>query len=249
MATDLPAPGIRVHSAPRCSKAMRLTPRVSPNFGDRRGVARPDLIVIHYTAMDSCAAALDRLCDPVAEVSAHYLMSEQGDALALVPEAARAWHAGAGSWGRVTDVNSHSVGIEMANDGVQPFGEPQMAALETLLAGVMARWGIPPERVIGHSDMAPGRKGDPGRRFDWRRLALAGLSVWPERGADAAPDEAGFVAAARTFGYPDMAAAVLLASVRLRFRPWGAGPLEAADMGIVANLAQRFPVDGGGGRA
>lgn len=228
---------------------MRLIPQASPNFGERRGGVRPDLIVIHYTAMASCAAALDRLRDPLSEVSAHYLVSEQGDVLALVDEGLRAWHAGAGGWGVVGDVNSQSVGIELANDGVQPFGAAQMAALEALLAAVMARWDIRPERVIGHSDMAPGRKGDPGRRFDWRRLALGGLSVWPEPGDGGAPDEAGFVAAARRFGYPDVAAEMLLAAVRLRFRPWAVGPLDAADMGIVADLARRFPVDGGKERA
>jgi N-acetylmuramoyl-L-alanine amidase len=138
------------------------------------------MVVIHYTAMESCAAALARLCDPAAEVSAHWLIAEDGRVMALVPEEMRAWHAGAGAWGGVGDVNSRSIGIELANDGAQPFGAPQMAALERLLAGIMARWQVRPERVIGHSDMAPERKRDPGPRFDWRALARAGLSVWPE---------------------------------------------------------------------
>jgi len=240
----LPAPGIRARSAQRCNKGMR--PALSPNFGERRGGVTPDLVVIHYTAMPSCAAALERLCDPQAEVSAHYLISEAGDTLALVPEQARAWHAGAGSWGAVTDVNSRSLGIELANDGRQPFAAPQMAALEALLAGILARWAIPAHRVIGHSDMAPARKGDPGARFDWRRLARAGLSVWPDAGP-VAPDPAGFAGAARAFGYPDAPFDVLLRAVRLRFRPWASGPLDAVDMGIVRDLARRFPVDAGGG--
>nr|MCU0803448.1 N-acetylmuramoyl-L-alanine amidase [Paracoccaceae bacterium] len=153
---------------------------LSPNFGDRRGGQRPDLIVIHYTAMESCAAALARLCDPVAEVSAHYLIDVDGTVLALVPEDKRAWHAGAGSWAGRDDVNSRAIGIELANDGKAPFAHRQMLALEGVLAGAMRRWGIGPAGVIGHSDMAPDRKSDPGPRFDWRRLALKGLAVWPE---------------------------------------------------------------------
>ncbi len=198
----------------------------------------PDIIVLHYTAMASCAEARARLCDPAAEVSAHWLVDERGAAEALVPEPMRAWHAGAGAWGGVGDVNSRSIGIELANDGRTPFAEPQMAGLERLLAGIMARWDIAPERVIGHSDMAPERKADPGARFDWRRLALQGLAVWPE---DGLADPAGFAAAARTFGYACEDEALLLAAFRLRFRPWARGPVDAVDAGLAGDLARRFP--------
>ena len=112
----------------------------SPNFGERRDGARPSLIVIHYTAMATCAEARARLCDPAAEVSVHWLIAEDGTVEALVAEDMRAWHAGAGAWGAITDVNSHSIGIELANIGDAPFPEPQMAALEALLRDVMARW-------------------------------------------------------------------------------------------------------------
>jgi N-acetylmuramoyl-L-alanine amidase len=216
---------------------------LSPNFGERRGAARPDLVVIHYTAMPSCAAARARLCDPAAEVSAHYLVSETGRVEALVPEAARAWHAGAGAWGAVSDVNSRSIGIELANPGDAPFPEPQMAALERLLTGVMARWSIPPERVIGHSDMAPGRKCDPGPRFDWRRLARGGLSVWP--GAEGDP-AAPLPASLRALGYPEAEPGILLAAFRLRFRPWAEGPETADDRALADDLARRYPAAGGG---
>lgn len=200
------------------------------------------MVVLHYTAMASCAAALERLCDPSTEVSAHYLVSEQGDVMALVPEESRAWHAGAGAWGEVSDVNSRSIGIELANTGAEPFTAPQMAALERLLGDVMARWNVPPERVIGHSDMAPARKGDPGRRFDWRRLALMGLSVWPDASSAEEPvSDADFVAAARRFGYPAHTADVLLMAFRLRFRPWARGSLDSTDMAFVVDLAARFP--------
>lgn len=213
----------------------------SPNFGARRDGARPSLIVLHYTGMATCAEARARLCDPVLELSAHWLISEQGEAEALVAEDQRAWHAGAGEWAGISDVNSHSIGIELANTGFQPFAEPQMAALETLLVGIMQRWQIAPHRVIAHSDMAPARKIDPGRRFDWLRLARAGLSVWPDAGL---ADPSAFCPALRRFGYPDAPEATLLQAFRLRFRPWANGPVTAEDAGAASDLAGRFPARG-----
>jgi N-acetylmuramoyl-L-alanine amidase len=210
----------------------------SPNFGSRRDGAHPTLIVLHYTGMGSHAAALARLCDPLAEVSAHYLIGMDGAVVPLVDEIHRAWHAGAGAWGAVTDVNSQSIGIELDNPGQMPFAERQMAALEALLAGVLARWSIPPQHVIAHSDMAPQRKCDPGPRFDWRRLALMGLSVWPDPGPDTPARP--FVEAARTFGYPDLPEAHLLDAFRMRFRPWAWGPLDDTDMAMANDLAARF---------
>lgn len=194
--------------------------------------------------MPTCAEARDRLCDPVAEVSAHWLIAEDGAVEQLVDEAERAWHAGAGAWGGVTDVNSRSIGIELANSGVAPFPEPQMAALERLLRAVMARWAIPPEAVIAHSDMAPERKRDPGLRFDWQRLALQGLSIWPE---PAQPVD--FMTSLRRIGYADAAPEALLSAFRLRFRPWATGPEDETDRALAADLAARFPVDGRGGTA
>jgi N-acetylmuramoyl-L-alanine amidase len=183
--------------------------------------------------MATAEAALARLCDPAAEVSAHWLIGEGGEVFALVPEELRAWHAGAGSWGGAGDVNSRSIGIELQNDGRSPFPERQMAALERLLRGVMDRWGIAPRGVIAHSDMAPDRKADPGPRFDWRRLARAGLAVWPE---PAPPGD--FAADLGAFGYPEVAEDLLLAAFRLRFRPWALGPVDAADRALAAGLAR-----------
>jgi N-acetylmuramoyl-L-alanine amidase len=225
----------------------------SPNFGDRRG-KRVDLVVLHYTAMPTCAAALERLCDPAVEVSAHYLIDADGTVLSLVDEGARAWHAGAGTWRGEGDVNSRSIGVELANPGDRPFPNPQMRALERLLAGILNRHALPPEAVIAHSDMAPDRKGDPGARFDWRRLALQGLSVWPDAQsaglADAPPPQpspskgdevashemAGFIADLGAFGYPDAAPETLLTAFRLRFRPWAKGPPDAKDLALAAGL-------------
>jgi N-acetylmuramoyl-L-alanine amidase len=215
----------------------------SPNYGERRGRGRVELVVLHYTAMPSCAEALARLCDPAVEVSAHYLIDVDGTVLSLVDEAARAWHAGAGEWGGEGDVNSRSIGIELANTGQEPFAEPQMAALEWLLAGVMQRHGLGPEAVIAHSDMAPDRKGDPGPRFDWRRLALQGLAVWPDLA-----EPGNFPVDLRAFGYPEASSHHLLTAFRLRFRPWASGPLDDTDRALAAGL-RRFAVDARPGRA
>ena len=220
--------------------------RASPNFGPRRAGFMPELIVLHYTGMASVEAALERLCDPAAEVSAHYLISRDGQLVQMVEEGARAWHAGHGEWGGAGDVNSRSIGIELDNPGDAPFSAPLMATLEALLPGIMARWTIAPQRIIAHSDMAPDRKRDPGARFDWRRLARGGLSVWPDRPAPAAPDERAFREATARIGYGSgWTSAQVLSAFRLRFRPWADGPLDATDMGLARDLARRFPVDRG----
>ncbi|WP_461428819.1 N-acetylmuramoyl-L-alanine amidase [Gymnodinialimonas sp.] len=215
----------------------------SNNFTERRDGRTPELVVLHYTAMKDCAAAARVLCDPEREVSAHYLIGRDGEVLNLVPEEMRAWHAGKGAWRGSGDVNSRSIGIELDNDGLSPFSEPLMRALETLLGSrLLAAWGIGPEGVIGHSDMAPGRKIDPGRRFDWQRLARQGLAVWSDaRGG--AVDAAQFRANAMAFGYPDVEDALLLEVVRMRFRPWARGPLDGDDCAVMADLAARYGLD------
>ncbi len=186
--------------------------------------------------MESAGAALDRLCDPRAEVSAHYLIARDGRLWHLVEEEMRAWHAGAGSWMGRGDVNSRSIGIELDNRRGQPFAAPQMAVLERLLREVMARWGIVPEGVIAHSDMAPGRKDDPGRHFDWARLARQGLAAATPAPAARAPRDvqAALVAA----GYPAEATdADRLAAFRLRHRPWATGTVGEEEARVIAALA------------
>ena len=207
----------------------------SPNCGPRRDGLHPHLIVIHYTAMTSATAALARLCDPQAEVSAHYLISNHGDVTQMVDEGQRAWHAGAGEWAGQDDINSRSVGIELDNRGDHPFSELQMHALERLLAGIMARHGIPPAGVIGHSDMAPGRKSDPGARFDWARLARLGLARAAGNGpAPDTADAASFRKAAQAAGFTAPCDdATLLDTVRLRYRPHATGPLTPADLAVL----------------
>lgn len=158
--------------------------RPSPNFGERRGVARPDSIVLHYTGMEGGPAAEAWLCNPQSEVSAHYVVHEDGRVVQLVPERLRAWHAGRGSWHGETDMNSRSVGIEIVNPGhafgYPPFPAAQIEVLIELCRDICARQGIPPERVIAHSDLAPGRKIDPGEKFPWPELAAQGVGLFVE---------------------------------------------------------------------
>ena len=157
-------------------------PAPSPNFDAR--FAPPDMIVLHYTGMVDGGSALARLTDPQAKVSAHYMVEEDGQVFALVDEARRAWHAGKSFWRGQTDINAASVGVEIVNPGhefgYRPFPKEQIAAVFALVADIRSRWTIPDERILGHSDVAPDRKSDPGELFPWRGLAEAGHGLWVE---------------------------------------------------------------------
>lgn len=154
----------------------------SPNHDARR--APPDMLVLHYTGMKTAEEAVARLRDPEARVSAHYVVDEDGSILRLVPEERRAWHAGKGVWQGETDCNAASIGVEIVNPGhefgYRDFPEAQIAAVTTLVGDVRSRWSIPDARIIGHSDLAPDRKQDPGERFPWKRLAEAHHGLWFE---------------------------------------------------------------------
>jgi N-acetylmuramoyl-L-alanine amidase len=203
----------------------------SPNHGARPPGIAVDILVLHYTGMTSGAAALERLCNPGAKVSAHFCIDEDGTVYRLVPEQRRAWHAGVSAWAGTTDVNARSIGIELVNPGhewgYRDFTAAQMAALEPLARDIVRRHGVPPERVLGHSDVAPMRKKDPGERFDWARLAAAGVGLWPhaEPAQGAGPSLESFLAGLRRFGYdaPDStserARAAVIAFQR-HYRPW-----------------------------
>ncbi len=162
----------------------------SPNFDAR--VRPPDMLLLHYTGMVTGEAALRRLRDPVAKVSAHYLVEEDGQLFALVPEARRAWHAGLASWRGETDVNGMSIGIELVNPGhefgYRDFPIAQIAALIALVGDIRGRWDIPDARILAHSDVAPARKTDPGERFPWNTLAAAGHGLWLEPAAAPGPN-------------------------------------------------------------
>jgi N-acetylmuramoyl-L-alanine amidase len=156
----------------------------SPNFGERRGLAGPDSIILHYTGMPTAEGALALLRDPRSQVSAHYFVWENGDVAQLVAEDKRAWHAGAGSWRGASDLNSASIGVEIVNPGhdgaLPPFSRPQIAAVIALCRDIAARRSIRRERVLAHSDIAPARKRDPGENFPWDVLARAGVGHWTE---------------------------------------------------------------------
>jgi N-acetylmuramoyl-L-alanine amidase len=182
--------------------------RPSPNHNQRKA----QLIVLHHTEMESAATALLTLQTRNAggPVSAHYLIGSDGHLYQLVAESERAWHAGAARWGDIADLNSASIGIELDNDGVEPFSDAQIATLLVLLEDITRRLGIPRHLVVGHGDIAPVRKNDPSVLFPWQRLAEAGFGLWPR--ASLAPAPAGFDpwAALRLIGYDlhDRAAAV-----------------------------------------
>jgi N-acetylmuramoyl-L-alanine amidase len=180
----------------------------SPNHDERKAAA--DLILLHYTGMQDTEAALRRLCDPQAKVSCHYLVDERGRVVQLVPEMRRAWHAGISCWEGVTDINSRSVGIEIANPGhdfgYPEFSAPQIEAVIALCRDVIDRLAIRPDRVLAHSDVAPHRKIDPGEKFPWRRLHEAGIGLWVEPAPGAAPQMdpaaiAGLQRALADYGY------------------------------------------------
>jgi N-acetylmuramoyl-L-alanine amidase len=171
---------------------MAIHQRPSSNHGPRSASATIDMLILHYTGMTSAKAALDRMCDPASEVSAHYMVEEDGTTWQLVDEERRAWHAGRSYWEGERDLNSRSVGIELVNPGhefgYRPFPEAQIAALEDLAQSILARRPIPPARVLGHSDIAPQRKEDPGELFPWQRLAANGIGRWPDFATPVAVD-------------------------------------------------------------
>lgn len=180
-----------------------------------------DTIVIHYTDTRTEADALEILCDRERQVSAHYLIGEQGTVYRLVPESERAWHAGLSFWRGERDVNSRSIGIELQNPGerfgYRSFPDAQMVALATLCAGLKQRWPIEDRNVIGHSDVAPDRKADPGVLFDWRAFSMRGHGLWPDSGAEAA-EPGGLRDALLEIGYdPDCSKAV--AAFQQHYRP------------------------------
>lgn len=160
------------------TRVLSMIDRPSPNFNDRKGAA-VQFLVLHYTSMATAEAAVERLCDPASGVSSHYVVDEQGVIYRLVGEDKRAWHAGVSFWDGHSDLNSSSVGIEIANTGDAPYPQAQMDAVIALSAEIVKRHGIRSFYVVGHSDIAPDRKQDPGELFDWLALSQKGLGVWP----------------------------------------------------------------------
>jgi N-acetylmuramoyl-L-alanine amidase len=203
---------------------FQIIDRPSPNHDARPDGQAVDILLLHYTGMKSGDAALARLCDPAARVSAHYMVEEDGRVFQLVPEERRAWHAGIAQWQGADDINARSVGIELVNPGhefgYRPFRPEQMAALKRLALDILARHPIPAARVLGHSDVAPLRKEDPGELFDWRDLAAAGIGLWPAASSIAVLESAVAKALARIgYGYTEEDPEAVVRAFQRHYRP------------------------------
>lgn len=197
----------------RANVPLRWQP--SPNFGERR----PNLVVLHHTGDDAAQAALRTLTDRDSRVSAHYLIGRDGTVYQLVDERARAWHAGESRWGNLADVNSASLGIELDNDGDEPFPDAQIDALLALLRDIQRRYGLPAANFVGHADVAPRRKTDPSRHFPWKRLAEQGFGLWCEP-PDSAPSFDGEAAVAlQALGYDAAHPDAALQAFKRHFAP------------------------------
>ncbi|MBN8792867.1 MAG: N-acetylmuramoyl-L-alanine amidase [Stenotrophomonas nitritireducens] len=224
------------HTPPRNPMATWVP---SPN----QDVRRPNLIVIHFTEQHSVQQSLDTLRsrNSGGPVSAHYLIGADGRNYQLVSDERRAWHAGSGSWGSFTDLNSASIGIELDNDGKSPFAEAQIQSLLVLLEDLCTRLRIPRSQIIGHQDLAPTRKPDPGPLFPWKRLAEAGFGRWPAADAPPAPDGFDPWTALRLIGYPLDDRAATVRAFRNHFRGQGGSELDAEDLRILHALASHDP--------
>ena len=209
-----------------------------------------DILVLHYTGMQSAGAAIERLCDPASRVSSHYVVEEDGTVWRLVPEERRAWHAGVSFWRGHEGLNGRSVGVEIVNPGhewgYRPFPLVQMAAVRDLCLGVLTRHPIPARNVVAHSDIAPERKQDPGELFDWPGLAAARIGLWPEWPAvprDAPVDRAALRADLAAIGYPvpadhagEEALATLIRAFQRRWRPAAVTGLADAETALRASV-------------
>jgi N-acetylmuramoyl-L-alanine amidase len=195
----------------------------SPNFDERK--LPVTMLVLHYTGMPDAASALNWMCDPVSKVSAHYCVTEDGQVIRMVDEAKRAWHAGVACWRGVTDINSASIGIEMVNPGhewgYRPFPEEQISALIPLVGDIVKRYGITRGNIVGHSDVAPARKQDPGELFPWHRLARLRLALpRPTKNLmDPHWTDGGFLLALERFGYDITDPVAAIRAFQRRYRP------------------------------
>ncbi len=221
----------------------------SPNHDERRSAI--DMLVLHYTGMQTGAAAIARLCDPASKVSAHYVVEDDGRIFRLVPEQRRAWHAGVSHWQGQNGVNDVSIGIEIVNPGhewgYRPFPDLQINALLLLVQEICRRWNIQKTRVIGHADVAPGRKDDPGELFPWQRLADKGLSIAPadprKIASNPVPDHQACLRMLREIGYAldsNQHTAATLAFQRHFFPPALGRGLDRATRQALVEVHARF---------
>lgn len=215
---------------------LPLTERPSVSFGARR----PNFVILHHTADNTAEDSLRTLTRPQFEVSAHYLIGRDGTLYYLVDELARAWHAGEAYWGGTTDLNSASIGIELDNNGNEPFAEPMIATLLLLLDDLKARYNIPTANFLAHGDIIPGRKVDPSRFFPWKRLAGRGFGVWCEPPFEAAPVTTSDAVLLAALGYDVTRLDATRAAFRRRFLAQeNADALTATESALLHCLVQR----------
>ncbi|MDV7340052.1 N-acetylmuramoyl-L-alanine amidase [Terasakiella sp. A23] len=200
---------------------MKIIPSPSPNCDDRPKDQPIDMLILHYTGMKTGAEALDRMCDPAAEVSAHYMVEEDGRVFQLVDEEKRAWHAGVSHWRGHTNINARSVGIEIVNPGhewgYRAFPDAQIRSIITLCKAILNRHSIETRNIIGHSDIAPTRKEDPGELFPWARLAQEGIGLWTDEGIETATGD--FAGLLEDFGYDTTDLGAALVAFERHFHP------------------------------
>jgi N-acetylmuramoyl-L-alanine amidase len=216
----------------------------SPNQDDRPPGTPIDMLLLHYTGMESAAAAIDRLRDPASRVSSHFVIDEDGTVWRLVPESRRAWHAGVSFWRGNAGLNDRSIGIEIVNPGhewgYRPFPPPQMAAVVAVCRGILARHPIPAVNVVGHSDVAPDRKQDPGELFAWPDLAQHGIGLWPDADPQPLPPDS-VPDALRAIGYPIPDLATTLRAFQRRWRPSDvSGEADAATRARIEAVRQAY---------
>jgi N-acetylmuramoyl-L-alanine amidase len=162
---------------------------------------KPSFIIIHHTAQDSIQQTINTFIKTKTQVSAHYVISENGKVVQMLNDYLRAWHAGASTWGKNTDLNSSSIGIELDNNGFKPFTEAQISSLVALLTKLKKDYSIPTQNILGHADIAPGRKQDPSALFPWKTLAEKGFGIWPDEILEEAPFDFRIEPALRIIGY------------------------------------------------
>ena len=215
----------------------------SQNYGLRRADTEIEFIILHYTAM-STEKSLERLCDPVHEVSSHYLIDPSGVCYQLVDVNKRAWHAGKSYWRGYHDLNSRSLGIELVNSGNEDYSEAQMKSLIKLLKHLIESLALNPKNVLGHSDIAPARKIDPGKWFNWQKLSDNGVGLFPEVSVPIACDKQEFLAQAKRAGFnPNTNVEHVLKTFRNRCRPNFTGKFDGYDCALMQKFADAFDID------
>ena len=222
---------------------MKFIKKPSPNFGLRTEGTDIEFIILHYTAM-STENSLERLCDPVHEVSCHYLIDPSGNCYQLVDDSKRAWHAGKSYWRGYVDLNSRSFGIELVNSGNENYPEAQMKSLIRLLKYLIGSFKLNPKNVLGHSDIAPSRKLDPGKWFNWKKLSANGVGLFPEVSVPIECDKKIFLAQAERAGFnPNTKFDHILTTFRNRCRQNFTGEFDGYDCALMQKFADAFDID------